>query len=272
MLNCFKSAMIAAGAALVLSSAALAQTGQKSKTAAPRAARSFDPHDLSGVWDHATTPLSGIQAYRGASADDPVPPFTPWGQEKFNAAKPGFGPRTVSPTMENDPILKCDPQGFPRAFTQENPEPMEIIQIPGRILQFVEWNHVWRTIWTDGRELPKDVDPTWYGYSVGKWEGDTFVVDTIGLDERTWLDPFGDPHSIALRVQERYRRVAHDTMEFTMTIDDPKTYTKPWVMVNKRLLKLNPKYELQEAICAPSDEQLFNNAVTNPAANGATRK
>jgi hypothetical protein len=73
-------------------------------------------------------------------------------------------------------------------------------------------------------------------------------------------------------VQERYRRVDHDTLEFTMTIDDPKAYTKPWLMVNKRLLKLNPKYELQEAICAPSDEQLFNNAVTNPAINGGKQE
>jgi hypothetical protein len=259
-------------AALILSSGSLAQTVRKSKPVAKIAARTFDPHDLSGVWDHTPTPLSGIQAYRGASANDPVPPLTPWGQAKFDAAKPGFGPRIAAPTLENDPITKCDPEGFPRVLALENPEPLEIIQIPGRVLQFVEWNHIWRTIWTDGRELPKDVDPTWYGYSVGKWAGDTFVVDTTGLDERTWLDPFGDPHSDALRVQERYRRVDHDHLEFTMTLDDPKTYAKPWVMVNKRILKLNPKYELQEAICAPSDEQLFNNAITKPAANPGAPK
>ena len=272
MPNRFKSAMLAAAAALVFSCGSLAQTDQKPKATSPHSSLTFDPHDISGVWDHKPAVFSGIQGYRGARADDPLPPLTAWGQAKFDAAKPGFGPKISPPTEENDPIVKCDPQGFPRALTQENPEPMEIIQIPGRVLQFVEWNHVWRTIWTDGRQLPKDLNPTWYGYSVGKWEGDTFVVTTAGLDDRTWLDPFGDPHSDALRVEERYRRVDHDTLEFSMRIDDPKTYARPWLMVNKRLLKLKPKYELQEAICAPSDEQLFNNAVTIPASNGGTPK
>ena len=272
MQNRLMSAMLGLVTALTFSSSAIAQTSQPSKAMGGDKTHTFDPRDISGVWDHTRTPNSGIQAYRGAGANDPIPPMTPWGQAKFNAARPGFGPRTVPPTQENDPIIKCDPQGFPRSLTLENPEPMEIIQIPGRVLQFVEWNHVWRTIWTDGRTLPKDVGPTWYGYSVGKWEGDTFVVDTIGLDERTWLDPFGDPHSEELHVQERYRRVDYNTLEFSMVIDDPKTYTKPWFMVNKRLLKLKPNYELQEAICAPSDEQLFNNAVTNPAANGPPPK
>lgn len=198
--------------------------------------------------------------------------MTPWAEQKFNANKPGFGPRTAPPNEMNDPVTKCDPQGFPRAFTQENPEPMEIIQVPGRILQFIEWNHVWRTIWTDGRSFPRDLGPTWYGYSVGRWEGDTLVVETAGLDERTWLDPFGDPHSDALHVEERYRRVDHDTLEFSMMIDDPKAYTKPWAMVHNRLLKLNPKYELQEALCAPSDEQEFNDAVTFPSVKEGKQK
>jgi hypothetical protein len=266
MSNRFKSLIFAAATALLFSSGAIAQTDQKPKPASPRAAHSFNPHDLSGVWDHAPTNFSGIQGYRGAGPDDPFPALTPWGQAKYDANKPGFGPKLVGGAETNDPITKCDPQGFPRAYTQENPEPMEIIQIPGRILEFVEWNHNWRTIWTDGRELPKDLDPTWYGYAVGKWVGDTLVVTTAGLDDRTWLDPFGDPHSDQMRVEERYRRVDHDTLELSMTIDDPKTYAKPWIMINKRLLKLRTDYELHEAICAPSDEQEFNNAVTVPAA------
>ena len=202
----------------------------------------------------------------------PIAPMTPWGQAKFDAAKPGFGPRRVPPTEDNDPVLICDPQGFPRAMSLENPEPMEFIQIRGRILQFMEWNHNWRTIWIDGRDLPKDLEPTWYGYSVGKWEGDTLVVKTAGLDERTWLDPLGHPHSDALRVEEHYHRVNLNTMEFTMKVDDPKAYTGPWMLVKMKILKLNPKYEIQEAICAPSDEKAFNKDITIPADTPATGK
>ena len=246
----------------------LAQTGQKSGAAGQTPARVnaqvFDPHDLSGVWEH--------EGIGGTINSEPVPPMTPWGQTKFDAAKPGFGPRRVPPTEDNDPVLICDPQGFPRAMSLENPEPMEFIQIRGRILQFMEWNHNWRTIWIDGRDLPKDLEPTWYGYSVGKWEGDTLVVKTAGLDERTWLDPLGDPHSDGLRVEEHYRRVNRDTMEFTMKVDDPKSYTRPWMLVKTKVLKLNPKYEIQEAICAPSDEKNFNKDITIPADTPVTAK
>ena len=84
----------------------------------------------------------------------------------------------------------------------------------------------WRTVWTDGRQLPKDPDPRWYGYSVGKWEDDyTFVVNSNGTDERTWLDNAGNPHSNEMKVEERYHRVNMNTMELTVTIDDPKAYT-----------------------------------------------
>jgi hypothetical protein len=248
-------------ASLALSRPALAQTAPKSAPPAASKSQPFDPHDLSGVWDH-----------EGRIPGDPAPPMTAWGQEKFNATKPSFGPRMVPPAFGNDPIGYCDPQGFPRVGTIENPQPMELIQVPGRLLQFFEWNHVWRTIWTDGRELPKDPDSTWYGYSVGKWEGDTLVVTTVGTDERTWLDQPGYPHSDQLRAEERYRRIDRDTLEYTLTIDDPKTYTKPWRMVNPMHFKLNPKYELVEIICAPSDEKGFDDAIRNPAAGVGVKK
>jgi hypothetical protein len=259
---------VALSLSLLYSPHALAQAGQKPEAAreAPHrpGTRAFDPHDLSGVWEH--------EGIGGTIASEPVPPMTAWGKAKFDAAKPGFGPRRVPPTEDNDPILICDPQGFPRAMSLENPEPMEFIQIRGRILQFMEWNRNWRTIWIDGRDLPKDLDPRWYGYSVGKWEGDTLVVRTAGLDDRTWLDPYGDPHSDALRVEERYRRMNHETMEFTMKVDDPNAYTRPWMLVKMKVLKLNPKYEIQEAICAPSDEKTFNKDITIPADTPATAK
>ena len=87
---------------------------------------------------------------------------------------------------------------------------------------FFELGHIWRTVWTDGRPLPKDPDPTYLGYSVGKWEGDTFVVDTIGFNDKLWDDSYGNPRSDATHLTERYRRLNHDTLELQIIIDDPK--------------------------------------------------
>jgi hypothetical protein len=141
---------------------------------------------------------------------------------------------------------------------------MEIVPTPKRIFQFFEWAHSWREIWIDGRELPKDPDPTWMGYSVGKWEGDTLVVNSIGFDERTWLDHFGYPHSDEMRLEERYRRVDRDNMELTMTLTDPKMYSAPWVS-EKKVMRLVPNREVPELFCVPSEEQSFNRRVRNPA-------
>lgn len=109
----------------------------------------------------------------------------------------------------------------------------------------------------------KDPDPRWYGYSVGKWEDDyTFVVQTIGMDERTWLDNAGNPHSPDLRVEERYHRVNNDTLELTVTIDDPKAYTKPWMPRNKLPLKLMPSNtDLMEMICSPTEAAAYKKLV-----------
>jgi hypothetical protein len=99
--------------------------------------------------------------------------------------------------------------------------PTQIVQTPNQVLILYLYERRWRVIWTDGRPLPKDPDPRWYGYSVGRWEDDyTLVVQTIGMDERTWLDNAGNPHSFDLRVEERYRRVNMDRLELTVTIDD----------------------------------------------------
>ena len=128
-----------------------------------------------------------------------------------------------------------------------------------------------RQIWTDGRDLPKDPDPSWYGYSVGKWDGDTLVVDTIGFNNKSWIDGNGHPHSDEMHVVERYRRVDHDTLELTMTIDDPKAYTKRWVSRSPKTFKLapkvGPKAEVMELLCVPEDEEAFRKTVREPAAS-----
>lgn len=262
-------------ALVVLSPRGLAQVadwgGQASSPSAKANSSSsvsaYDPHSLSGVWR-----LAGPAVPRVPTVSEDVPPMTAWGQARFDANKPSFGPRAVVPALGNDPIAKCNPLGLPRIHFFS--WPIEIIQTPGKVVQAFEWTRVYREIWTDGRELPTDGEPRWYGYSVGKWEGDTFVVDSTGFDDRTWIDHFGHPHSDQMRLQERYRRVDHDTLQLTMTLDDPKAYTKPWVSDIKILKPLPqqgwPFKELREEICAPVNEESFNQRVRNPA-GGVTK-
>src|SRR6516162_2228601 len=143
----------------------------------------FDPHDLTGTWTRSNRVLT---------MSNETPPMTAWGKTKFDAAKPVYGPRAVAGGLGNDPMMTCDPVGMPRyLFLEVSIYPMEFIQTSKRVLQHFEWGNVYRQIWMDGRELPKDPEPAWMGYSVGRWEGDTFAVNSLGFDERTWLDHFG---------------------------------------------------------------------------------
>jgi hypothetical protein len=218
--------------------------------------------------------------------------MTPAGEAKFNSYKPSYGRqlgspdaaqrttehigrrRAIPPALGNDPTGECNPSGVPRLLLF--PRPIEFVQTADKTLQFFQWTRAWRDIWTDGRSLPEEPPlPAWYGYSVGKWEGDTFVVDSYGFDERAWVDHFGYPLSDEMRLQERYRRVSRDTMELEMTINDPQTYTRPWV-AQKKVFTLQPKgaksvtfdgwYGMLEEICAPLDEvDQFNSRMRDPA-------
>jgi hypothetical protein len=253
MRNLFVRVVIGLSVVLLFTVSAFAQRGQRGgRGGAAAPSVPHDPHDLSGIWDGGS----------GQSLSNQPPAMTPWGQEQFNAHKPSYGPRAVVPALGNDPTGKCDPLGYPRILFFGRP--IEIIQLPNRILQLFEWNRVLREIWTDGRELPKEPDPKWLGIAVGKWDGDTFVVNSVGFDERAWIDHFGNPHSEGMRLEERYHRVDRDTLEITLTIDDPKTYTKPWVS-DKQIFKLKPNERIREDFCVPSEEESFNQGVRNPA-------
>jgi hypothetical protein len=263
VLRRFVGSAVAMLAVLGFSSVALPQTAQQSGTAKPRTAERGSPHDLSGVWlPPDPQVLDRIVGYnnRGASDGGFAKDIsrTPWGEARYDAAKPGFGPRRAP--GGNDPILHCDPVGMPRIMGGA----FEILQIPGRIVMLFESSHEHRAIWVDGRELPKDPDPTWYGYSVGRWNGDTLVVDTSGFNDKSWIDSWGNPHSDAMHVVERYRRLDRNTLELIMTIDDPKAYTKPLVG-NPKIFTLHPKYELVESLCVPEDEESFLERVRRPA-------
>jgi hypothetical protein len=237
----FVRLVVAPAAILVFSSITFAQSAAPSR-------------DLSGVW-LLDTPYPGIS--------NQAPPMTPWGKTRFDANEPSFGPRAVPPAFGNDTIGNCDPTGFPRNMFSPS-RPIQFIQLPNQLVQLFQYHSVRRTIWTDGRALPKDPDPTWYGYSVGKWDGDTLVVTTVGLKEQTWLDHFGYPHSGEMSVEERYRRVDHGTFELVLTVNDPKTYTKPWVS-GKKIFKLTPEQELEEEYCVPSEEGFYNDFMRDPA-------
>ena len=208
-------------------------------------------HDLNGVW---------LITSRAQGLSKQPPAFTAEGKARFDADKPGFGPRAVP--GGNDPINHCDPMGLPRSLLTD--QAIEFVETPGRMLQFIEWNHTWRDIWTDGRTLPKDPEPKWFGTSVGRWQGDTFVVETAGFDDRTWLDSLGYPHSETMRVEERYQRVDHNTLELTITLEDPVIYSKPWVS-DKKIFKLQPQQGLKEAYCVGSEWESFNERMRDPA-------
>lgn len=255
----FTATLIIISMAGIFSTSALAQDaspqGQREhRHAASATSQPVDPHDLSGVWN-LRSPLLELSKT--------PPPFTAWGQAKFDANKPSYGPRAVPPAEGNDAMGNCDPLGLPRLFFYARP--IQFVVTPKRIIQFFQAHVSWRDIWTDGRPLPKDPDPTWNGYAIGHWDGDSLIVESTGYDERTWLDHFGDPHSDEMRIEERWHRVDHDTLELSMTLTDPKTYTQPWAS-DAKIFKLQPDQEVvDEEFCVPSEEQAFNRRIRDLA-------
>jgi hypothetical protein len=224
--------------------------------------------DISGIWDPA---LAGNQVLgAGAMPEDGKPehrlPYTSEGLEKLKTTKPSNGIRSVLPAETNDPVVSGDPQGMPREDLFEL-RTTQIIQRPENLVILYQFGRVWRVVWTDGREAPKDPEPRWFGYSVGKWVDDyTFVVETTGTDERTWIDRAGRPHSSDLRVEERFHRPDRDHLELTVTIDDPKMYTKPWVALDKFVFDLEPpNFDVREMFWSPSEFQEYNKLLGNAA-------
>lgn len=196
---------------------------------AQASANRYDPRDFSGIWllrggGAATTGLGGTR-----------PSLTPRGREILNTRIPSRSDdriKVASPALSNYPTYQCNPDGFPNLLFDA--EPIEFLRLDDRILQVFQWEHRIRYLWTDGRQLPagenlENLGPAWYGHSVGVWDGDTLVVNTVGLDDRAWLDRQGYPKSFHARIEERYRRIDADTIEVQMTLYDPENYTAPWV-------------------------------------------
>ena len=190
--------------------------------------------DLSGIW---------MERQEAVTFSAQEPALLPWAVAKYKAAKPGYGPRAAPDPQ--DPILSCLPPGVPRIMLI--PFPIQIVQTPGEVIMLFEYDHYVRHISLDRREHPRNLDFTWMGDSIGHWEGDTLVVDTAGLNDKTWLDQVGHPHSDSLHVVERIRRVNRDTLQDDLTIDDPRAYAKPWT--GQQVFKLKPAWRLSEYIC-----------------------
>ena len=216
---------------------------------------------LAGVWNGSPAP-----------ALLPVAPMTPAGQALFDQAKPMWGPRSVAVGESNDPLVTCDPLGFPRVILHEL-RGMEFVHAPDKVVQLLQYQRVFREIWTDGRAVPKDVggtgpdspDPRRYGYSVGRWLDDTsFLVETVGASETSWGVEYGHPHGLGARIEERYRRRGTDVLEVEVTIDDPEMYQKPFVAARHEL-KRGTK-PLDEQLCIPSEAQTYLELVGRPAA------
>jgi hypothetical protein len=199
--------------------------------------------------------------------------MTPAGKAVFDSYKPSFGPRRVPPALGNDPMGRCDPLGYPRNM-YVNTRAFEFIQTPRKILQAFDWTHNYREIWTNNITLPEDPDPRWYGWAVGRWEGDTLVINSKGYNPKNWLDNEGHPQSESMTLEERWTRTAYDTLELTMTLKDPEYYTAPWISAKPQIFKLQLPVDrtiIGEEFCVPSEEEAFNQNIRNLAGAGTKK-
>lgn len=190
--------------------------------------------DLSGIWRADSPRWNDNLLPEGTDA-----PMLPWAADIYKHRVETFG--------YERPMTYCMPHGVPDAMTVGG-LPFKILQIPGETVVLFEEFHKYRQIHTDGRALPADPDPAWYGYSIGRWDGDTFVVDTAGFKEGSWLDNNGHPHTEALRTTERFRRINFGHLELEVTIDDAKAYSRTWKSDTLRFT-LQPDTELLEHLC-----------------------
>jgi hypothetical protein len=213
--------------------------------------------DLSGIWERLrggtgqqivgadVPPLERTSQFWniGAGLDGDLP-LQPWARE--------LRAKRVAGNSKDNPDAHCLPIGITQLHN--HPQPRKIIQTPSLIVMLYEANGGVRQIFLDGRPLPKnDPQPWWYGYSVGRWDGDTLVVETTGFRDDGWLDVNGAPLTDAATMTERFHRTNYGSMEIEVTVNDPKAYTRPWTAAKMRF-RLMPDTELIEFICAENEK------------------
>jgi hypothetical protein len=215
----------------------------KPNLSAPAPRSSDGKPDLSGVWQADNKYVTDLAVDLPANAV----PFQPWAKALYEERKSGARER-------EDPPANCLPQGVPRI--NHTPLPWKIVQTPRFVAVLYEAFSLWRQVFLDGRQPARPADffiPTWLGYSTGKWDGDTLVVDTTGFNGKVWLDQVGHPTTDALHVIERFRRRDFWRLDLQITIDDPKAYTRPWTVTEE--VRLVPETEPVEFIC--NDDNRF---------------
>jgi hypothetical protein len=195
--------------------------------------------DLGGIWL-----VPGLKYLINIAADLKEVPFQAWAAAAYKEHMDTLG--------KDDPNNFCLPSGIPEKDAVTSP--WKIVQSPGLTVILYESRTIFRQIFTDGRPLPKDPNPNWQGYSIGHWDGDTFVVETAGSNGKAWLDTNGHPVTDALKVTERFHRKDFGHMELQITIDDPKAYTKPWTVTENAVLQ--PDDELIEYVCEENNRDV----------------
>jgi hypothetical protein len=189
---------------------------------------------ISGLWRPTSRVIGDITV--GMKRGDTVP-FTPWAEALFN--------ERLANNAKDDPTSNCIVGGVPRSDFV--PYPFKILETPGVVAILYEAIHSYRQIFTDGRSLPRDPNPAWFGYSVGRWERDAFVVESAGFNDNVWLDNAGRPATEQLKVTERFVRRDFGHMDIDVTIDDSKAYTRPWTVT--QALEFQADNEIIEYIC-----------------------
>jgi len=197
--------------------------------------------DLNGVWELPYTP--DLERPFGGAL-----PFTPLGADKYKTHLGG-----------DDPHGYCQPTGPTRAF--HSPFPFQLVQSAGMTVVLFEIDHNFRRIFTDGRPHPKDLDTTWYGDSIGHYEGSRLIVDTIGISDRSWLDTAGHQHSDKLHVTEVFEKTGPDSFTWTAAYDDPVYFTKPWSIT---LTAKRQKYDIMEMICTDNNQDIPHYITSKP--------
>jgi|SRR5712671_2274113 len=248
LLSCLTVTMIAAGAALSaqwepfpMKNVPRLPSGKVDLQAPAR--RMPDGHvDLQGFWMPA--PLVKFLLNLAADMKPEEVPLQPWAAALYK--------ERIDNNGKDHPGVRCLPSGIPEK--DSIPDGLKIVQTPDVVVFLHDSRTIFRQIFTDGRLLPKNPQPTWQGYSVGKWEGDAFVVETVGQNGKTWLDMRGLPGTEELRVVERFTRPTIGRMEIVVTIDDKKAYTKPWDV--KMAWTLIPDTDVIESICEENSKDV----------------
>ena len=202
--------------------------------------------DLSGLW----TRTGNSQNF-----DQETAPLQPGAKALYEENRKGLAPTVGGGLDEVDPTIYCLPHGVPRAMGSNSP--FEIVQGPGQVVHVLfETGLMQRRIYLDGRKLPDNYPATYMGFSTGRYDGDSLVVETVGLNDLTWLDNSGMPHSDALRVTERIRRTDQNALEIEFLFDDPKTFTRQWR--GKKTYQRRPDWQIMENIGYCEDRFRYN--------------